>query len=420
NEYTADFRPDDLTRFGGAMGQGGTSPPLSGAVDSKEFFGEAYIPLVTGKAGIENLALELGYRWADTNLAGSFGTWKAGLEWSPVQDIRVRAMAQRAVRAPNIGEQFAPLSYGLTEINSDPCAGAVVADAVWAKCLTQGATNAQRGTIEDPAAQQAASIGGGAVANGVSLAPEEADTYTFGVQYTPEALPGFSASVDYYDIKIKKGIGSYGAQEIVNNCFTNNLSNFCSLIRRNSLGGLEGDGFGIVLDTRNLASLATKGIDYSVGYSFEMGEFKIATNLMGSHTTKWSFKSSPASPVIECEGVYGDTCGNPTPKDRINLSVGVDWRAFSATVFVRHLSSVKIDNPGIYEIETIKAFDYVDLSLQWRWNDKLKVTFAAQNLLDKDPTIVGNIPGANTSMNAYADTYDPLGTRYSLGVSYKF
>ena len=420
NEYTAAFRPDDLTQFGGAMGQGGTAPPLSGAVDSKEFFGEAYIPLVSGKPGVENLALELGYRYADTNLAGSFGTWKAGLEWTPVQSLRVRAMAQRAVRAPNIGEQFAPKSFGLTEINSDPCAGAVVANDVWAKCLAQGAINSQRGLIDDPAAQQAASIGGGAVANGFNLAPEEADTYTFGVQYTPEALPGFNASVDYYDIKIKQGIGSYGAQEIVNNCFVGNLSNFCGLIKRNSLGALEGDGFGIVLDTRNLASLGTKGIDYSVGYNFELSEFKISTSLMGSHTTKWEFKSSPASPVITCEGLYGDTCGNPTPKDRINLSVGVDWRSFSATVFVRHLSAVTIDNPGVYEIEKIKAFDYVDLSLQWKWDEKLKVTLAAQNLLDKDPTVVGNIPGANTSMNAYADTYDPLGTRYSLGVSYKF
>jgi hypothetical protein len=34
--------------------------------------------------------------------------------------------------------------------------------------------------------------------------------------------------------------------------------------------------------------------------------------------------------------------------------------------------------------------------------------------------VVGNIPGANTSMNAYADTYDALGPRYSLGLSYKF
>lgn len=431
NEYTAAFRPDDVTQYGGAMGQGGTAPPLSGSVDSKEFFAEAYVPLVNGAPGVENLALELGYRYADTNLAGTFGTWKAGLEWTPMQDIRVRAMAQRAVRAPNIGEQFSPLSYGLTEVRNDPCAGSAPVGnaALTAKCIAQGAPAAQIGAINSPAAQQASSLGGGAVALGVSLAPEEADTYTFGVQYTPEALPGFSASVDYYDIKIKGGIGSYGAQEILDNCFVNNLSEFCTLVRRNSLGELEGDGFGIVLDTRNLSSLKATGIDYSVGYSFELGEFKINTGLMGSHTIDSSFVSSPGAPVIECQGVYGDVCGNPTPKDRINLSLGVDWRSWSANIFVRHLSKVQVqeraDDPdqtgrSIYLIESIPAFDYVDLSVQWKWNDKLKVTFAAQNLLDKDPTVTGNIPGANTSMNAYADMYDPLGTRYSLGVSYKF
>jgi hypothetical protein len=39
---------------------------------------------------------------------------------------------------------------------------------------------------------------------------------------------------------------------------------------------------------------------------------------------------------------------------------------------------------------------------------------------DEDPTVVGNIPGGNTSANAYVDMYDPLGPRYSVGVSYKF
>ena len=62
----------------------------------------------------------------------------------------------------------------------------------------------------------------------------------------------------------------------------------------------------------------------------------------------------------------------------------------------------------------------MDLSLQWRWNDALKVTLAAQNLLDEEPTIVGNIPGGNTAPNAYVDIYDPLGPKYSLGVTYKF
>jgi len=431
NEFTSDFRPDDLTQYGGAMGQGGTAPPLSGRVDSTEIFAEGYLPLVTGKAGVENLALEFGVRFSDTNLAGSFETWKAGLEYTPTPGYRFRAMSQRAVRAPNIGEQFAPASFGLTEVRSDPCSGtAPVTNATLrAKCIAQGAPASTIGSIKAPAAQQAASIGGGAVALGVKLDPEEADTFTIGVQMNPESVPGLSASLDYYDIKISGGIGSYGAQEILDNCFVNNLNEFCSLVKRNPLGELEGDGFGIIQDVRNLSELKATGIDYSVGYNLELGEYKVALGLSGSHTLESNFVSSPNAPKIECEGVYGDTCGNPTPSDRAILSVGVTWRSLSATAFVRHISAVDIqarkDDPdqkgrSIYLIENIPAYNYLDLSLSWKWNDQLRVTLAGTNLLDKDVTVVGNIPGANTAPNAYVDSYDPLGPRYSLGVSYKF
>ena len=340
-------------------------------------------------------------------------------------------MLQKAVRAPNIGEQFAPLAFGLTEVRSDPCAGSgpVTNATLRAKCIAQGAPASQIGSIAPPAAQQAASIGGGAVALGISLEAEEADTFTIGFQMTPEALPGFTASVDYYKIEINGGIGSYGAQEVLDNCFNNNITSFCSLVKRNSLGELEGDGFGIIQETRNLSTLTAEGVDYAFSYAFELGEVGLTAGVSGSHTLDSSFKSSPASPLIECQGVYGDTCGNPTPKDRANLSLSADWRAFSASVFVRHLSSVDVqarkDDPdqagrSIYLVENIPSFQYVDLSVTWKWNDALRVTFAAQNVTDEDPTVVGNIPGGNTSANAYVDMYDPLGPRYSVGVSYKF
>ncbi len=431
NEFNSDFRPDDLTQFGGAMGQGGTAPPLAGRVDSRELFAEAYLPLASGQAGIENLALEAGFRASDTNLAGSFETWKFGVEYTPVAGYRFRAMLQKAVRAPNIGEQYAPLSFGLTEVRSDPCAGAapVTNTALRAKCIAQGAPLSQIGSISPPAAQQAASIGGGAVALGITLKPEEADTFTVGLQINPESIPGLSASLDYYDIEIDGGIGAYGAQEILDNCFNNNLNQFCSLVKRNSVGELEGDGFGVIQEVRNLSVITAKGIDYSIGYNLELGEYKVALGLSGSHTLESAFQSSPASPIIECEGVYGDTCGNPTPTDRATLSVGVTWRSLSATAFLRHISAVDVqarqddrDQKGrsIYLIESIPSYNYLDLSVSWRWNDALRVTLAAQNLLDRDVTVVGNIPGANTAPNAYVDTYDPLGPRYSLGVSYKF
>jgi len=431
NEFSSVYRPDDLTQYGGAMGQGGTSPPLSGRVDSSEVYAEAYLPLASGQPGIENLALDLGFRSSSTNLAGSFETWKAGLEYTPVAGYRFRAMLQKAVRAPNIGEQFAPLSFGLTEVRTDPCAGSapVTNATLRAKCIAQGAPATQIGLISPPAAQQAASIGGGAVALGVQLEPEEADTFTVGFQVTPEALPGFTGSVDYYKIEIDGGIGAYGAQEILDNCFNNGLDSFCSLVKRNSVGELEGDGFGIIQEIRNLSTLTAEGVDYAFSYAFDISEFKLAVALAGSHTLDNSFKSSPASPLIECQGVYGDTCGNPTPKDRATLSFSADWRDFSASLFIRHLSAVDVqaraDDPdqagrSIYLVENIPSYQYLDLSLSWKWNDALRVTLAAQNLTDEEVTVVGNIPGGNTSANAYVDMYDPLGPRYSLGISYKF
>ena len=431
NEWDTRFDPDDLTQFGGAMGQGGTAPPLAGRLDSIEFYGEAYLPLVTDKPGVDILALEAGVRFSDTNLAGSFETWKAGLEYSPAAGYRFRAMVQRAVRAPNIGEQFEPLSFGLSEVRGDPCAGsAPLSDPALAqKCIDQGAPPAQLGAIQSPAAQQAASITGGAVALGTTLDPEEADTFTVGFQMNPEWLPGLAVSVDYYKIEIDKGIGVYPAQQILDNCFVLDISSFCGLIFRNSVGELEGDGFGVRQETTNLASLEAEGIDYSFSYGFDVNAFSFVLGLSGTHTLENGFKSTPEVPFTTCAGLYGDTCGSPTPEDVATLSASVSWRAFTGTLFVRHLSSVdvqaRLDDPeqtgrSIYLVESIDSYQYLDLSLQYNWNDRLRVTLAAQNITDEDPPIVGNIPGGNTSMNTYADTYDPLGQRYSLGLSMKF
>ena len=424
-----DYNPDDLAQFGGAMGQGGTSPPVSGSLNSKEIFAEFYLPLASGQAGINNLAFEGGVRSADNNLSGRFTTWKAGLEYSPVAGYRVRAMLQKAIRAANLSEQYSPLSFGLVEVANDPCAGTnpVTNAAVRAKCIAQGAPTSRIGSISPPAAQQASSIGGGAIPNGVQLDPEEADTFTAGIQFNPESLPAFSASIDYYKIEVAGAIGSYPAQEILDNCFTRDLSNFCSLIKRNSLGELEGDGFGIIVDTRNLATYNAEGVDYAAGYNFDLGslgmlgETSLDIGLAGTYVLGSSFQSSPNSELIECKGYYGDSCGGPTAKIKANLSAGLSFGDWKIGLTLRHFDKVTAQ-PGneYYEIQSIPSFNYLDLSVQWKWNDTVRVNLSAQNLTDKDPPIVANISGGNTASNTYADFYDPLGRRLGLGISVTF
>ena len=80
------------------------------------------MPLVDDKFLAQSLALEAGYRYSDYNLGFKTNTYKFGLEWSPISELRLRGSFQRAVRAPNVIELFSPQSVAL-DGNIDPCAG---------------------------------------------------------------------------------------------------------------------------------------------------------------------------------------------------------------------------------------------------------------------------------------------------------
>ncbi|MDT9121401.1 TonB-dependent receptor, partial [Escherichia coli] len=50
------------------------------------------------------------------NTVGAISTWKADVEWKPIPSILVRGGYQTAIRAPNIGELYAPLGQNFPNI----------------------------------------------------------------------------------------------------------------------------------------------------------------------------------------------------------------------------------------------------------------------------------------------------------------
>ena len=102
-------------------GAGGNKLPVSGGFDVTEYFGEAIIPIVSGKTGFQQLDIELGFRASDYNPSGTNETWKAGFSWRPIDSLRFRGMVQQAVRAPNVGELAAPNVTALRNATQDPC-----------------------------------------------------------------------------------------------------------------------------------------------------------------------------------------------------------------------------------------------------------------------------------------------------------
>ncbi|HVQ13089.1 MAG TPA: TonB-dependent receptor, partial [Vicinamibacterales bacterium] len=222
------FTVDEAFRTGDLSGQGGATLPVKGRFDVSELFAEARFPLIEGKTGAQMLSVEAGYRYSDYSSGFTTDTYKAGLDWAPVDMLRFRGSFQRAVRAPNVGELFSSQSVAL-DGTEDPCAGILgnlnpmgapdTTDdptATLAQCQLTGMTAAQYGAVpQNPAGQYNGLLGGNP-----ELLPETSDTISFGFVLRPE-IGDLSIAVDYFDIKVEDTISSTAggnADTFINNC----------------------------------------------------------------------------------------------------------------------------------------------------------------------------------------------------------
>jgi outer membrane receptor protein involved in Fe transport len=434
-EESGETEPDECLKLAPASclgGAGGNTLPVKGGYNVKELFGEAILPLVSGKTGFQSLDLEVGFRSSDYNITGSNETWKAGLSWRPVDTVLVRAMWQRAARAPSIGELFAPLTASLANATKDPCsianAAALAGNATLrSRCQATGMTAAQVGTVEDIVSGQINTFSGSDLTR--PPAPEEADTKTFGIVWTPSFGGSISRAVfsaDYYDIDIKQVIGTFGPQEVLDSCYNLGDTSACSKVIR--VGGtLTLPGSGVQLYTTNLEYLRAEGIEFGGTLGFDLGNAGELTfqARINKYLTQESLSSS-VSDVIDCKGFYGTQCGNPLPEMRWTQRTSWSKGPFGVSLLWRHLGSAKVEPAQLADtfdqFEKIGAYDYFDLSASWQYNDNFGVQLSVVNLTNEDPPVVGNEAGTTSANNGntFPSVYDTLGRVYAIGVNVKF
>ncbi len=251
------FNPDfiELQGAAAAEGDGGPATPVAGDFHVSEAFTEMNLPLLQHAPGADSLAMDAGYRYSSYTMGFNTSTYKLGLEWAPVKDIRFRTSYQRAVRAPNILELYSPQAVSL-DGTEDPCAGTKPSFSA-TQCSYTGVSATQYGHISvNPAGQYNGFTGGNP-----DLKPETADTYGVGFVLQPRVLPNLSVSVDYFDIKIKDVINGIGENTILENCATTDNPLFCNLIHRAlGSGSLWLTTAGFVTDTtQNSGPSAPRG-----------------------------------------------------------------------------------------------------------------------------------------------------------------
>jgi len=425
--------PDLEYLTGDAAGQGSPTVPIDGQITSREVFIEARLPLLDDKPGAAAMAFETGYRYSDYSLGFSTNTYKFGLEWSPLQELRVRGSWARAVRAPNSAELFEPRYVGL-EGATDPCAGAVPVFTP-AQCAATGVTGTQYGTIDgNPASQYNGQLGGN-----ITLKPESATTKSVGIGWAPSIAPGLRIQLDYYDINIDNTIQRVGFATTLALCANQGL--FCNRIHRDINGSLWVSPQGFIDDPfKNQGALAEKGYDLDVNYRFNVGGFgKLNMSLVGTYMDEMTvtpLKSLPST-SFGCAGYFGNNCtwdNGPNFRWRHSLrgtwetpwhglDVSLAWRYFGK-VTMDQLSSNPNLNPGstctvasgcISNTDThLPSISYLDLTAAIQISNAVNFRLGVNNLLDKDPPVIGSSNCVGCNGNVYNSVYDALG-RYIFG-----
>jgi iron complex outermembrane recepter protein len=433
----SELRTDLAFQTGDLAGQGAPTLDTIGSFNVREVFAEARLPLIQDKPFAQTLSAEAGYRFSDYNLGFDTDTYKLGLDWAPVEDIRLRGSYQRAVRSPNVQELFLRPRVQL-DGNGDPCASDELGDipeASFEECARSGVTLAQYTNIlANPAAQYNGLVGGNP-----DLEPEESDTYSFGVVLTPGFLPGFTMTIDYFDIKVEKLIDSLGADLILQNCLDTGEATWCDRVQRDPNGSIWlGDGGFVVDPILNTGSLQAKGVDLEANYRFDIGRAGgLGLSLIGTYMDEFVEEPLPGDPTFDCKGLYGTVCGVPIPEWRHKLRA--NWQSpwgVDVALTWRFIESVELDtsstNPQLagdvfWQDARLGTRSYFDMTASYTMSEtgvfsNVTGRLGINNLADKDPPLVGQFscPSVLCNGNTFPQIYDTLGRYIFVGITADF
>lgn len=368
--------------------------PSHGVTRATEGYVEVGVPLLRDLPAVQKLDLNAAVRETDYNLSGAVTTYKAGLTWQVVHDLRLRGAYSQDIRAPNAGELF---NAGSQVQNNQiyPCAA----------CLNSFTRPTINLAVGNP-----------------NLKPEIAHTLTLGAIVQPRIFPAVSFSIDYYDIRIADFIGQAAVAQDA--CYAGSVAD-CARITINGVPITNINqvtpttvGLQILTPNANVATRHVSGLDLEGNYR---------TPLWGGTLTAHAFANVALHNITsnatfpEAVGVIG------SPDWSTQFALHYETGPFSGELQERLLAPV-INAPNLVEGVNVNCcnhtpmYDYTDATLTYRferWGSKNELFFIVTNIFNKDPPIAPANATNYVSNTSYGD-YDAIGRRFTIGVRAKF
>jgi len=423
-----EFQGDELAASGQTIGFRAQSLN-DGSIDVAEAFVEAVIPLLADAPGAELLEASLGYRISDWSTAGTVDSYKAELNYLPVDSLRLRASFQRANRAPNLSEVLFSGGDANENLAEDPCSvnssyrtgqvPGVDPAQVAELCVAQGVPAAAIDTFEGVTSVQ------GSFRANPNLQEETAETFTAGIVWTP--LDTLSMSLDYYAIEVEDFINFSQFSPLLERCYNafganssyNPDNRFCqSFARDPQTGGIED----IQRSFQNVATVERTGWDFQLNYDLSMpeGMGEMRVNVLLSQLAEANEQEFIGEPVQDYSGSIGGAIFQTLPEYQSNVTL--NWRRdkLGLNLRWRYIDAMEnrrsVDNPQDTASVGTPSMDYFDVTGVWDINDELTLTLGVINLTDEQPPIYTSPLDYNTDPN----TFDVLGQRFFGRINYRF
>lgn len=403
-------------------------------------YAELAVPIVgRGNAlpGLQALDVSLAVRHEDSSGLGDYSSTdpKFGIRYKPLDSLALSGSYGTSFHAPQM--RFAyngpqPVSGG-NAIFTTPAFWTAPCDTTLVELNHQfdGATACSFTSMI---------VSGGA---GPVLKPEEAKTWTVGVDFEPLSLPGLRLSASYYNlqiddrlVRITQGLlpgilANYfatGTSPYINNLdFNPDSATVQALFDDPRFVGhvgpgtpsVPGDIAGIIYATQtNLASLKTDGLDLSARYRWQTGFGSLELFANGTVVLSYEMQGAPGSPYLDRLGAYEST-GNPLKfKSKQGISLARGPMFATATVnytddyecvsgcYVPDATGAPVPNTAPIEIDSWLTLD-LQLGYDFEQQDGVLagagVRLSVNNVFDEDPPFIDT---GTLSFSSAPEPYD--------------
>ena len=387
----AEYRRETYEQRGDS---GGVGFPENLDRNIASLYGELFVPLFglgNETTLMHSLSLSLSARYDHYSDFGSTTNPKIGVNWEPTDWLTLRGSYGRSFRAAGLRD------LGST-VGSYYAAAALV-DAFGVRDPARGAAQVNTMIL----------LGGND-----SLKPEKARTYSLGADLRPKALPGFAASVTFYDIVYNDVVGTpYGLGALM---FTD--PTFASRVTRNPTNAELASAIedtvpffytsdavppiGNLLDLRqgNFGVRKTNGLDFDANYNRTTGFGSVFAGIAGNYIFKYKTQFSPTTDV-------SNSLKGGVPRTTLRTTLGFTAGPVTFVNYVNHRSGITSAFATPTGSSTFHADGYTTVDL--RASYKLPETGIAKgtelgiqvnDLFDATPPFFPAVDGIGGTYNA--------------------